>query len=75
MNERDLRQIKNEHEKAKKKITSPLCFQCGEPTTASTVERYCDILDKWGGVCWGKQVEVPVWKCPNGHSMHVVIIE
>lgn len=75
MNERDLRRIKMEHKIVVKAVVNPLCFQCGKPTVASTIERGCEILDRWGGVCWGRQEEVPVWKCPNGHITHVVIME
>ena len=75
MNDHDLARIKEEHERTKNLLENPLCPQCGELTTASTIERGCEILDRWGGVCWGKQVEAPVWKCPNGHITHVVIME
>lgn len=74
MNDRDLSRIEAEHKRAKGMLINPLCPRCGERITPSTVRRGCDILDRWGGVCWGKQVDVPVWKCPNGHLIHIVMM-
>lgn len=75
MNDDDLRRIKVEHEITKEALTNPLCARCGKPTTESTITLGCAFLDRWGGVCGGKQEEVPVWKCPNNHITHIVMME
>ena len=75
MNQRDLRRIEAEHESIKKILVSPLCPKCGTRTIASTIEQYCDFLDGWGDVCGGREEQVPVWKCRNGHISHIVIME
>lgn len=75
MNQRGLRRIEAEHESIKKILVNPFCPKCGTKAIASTIERYCDFLDRWGGVCGGRKEQVPVWKCQNGHTSHIVMMK
>jgi hypothetical protein len=78
MNDRDLSDIIHDHKMAKlimKHHQLPmLCSVCGEVTESTTETVGVDILDRWGGVCWGMQKEVPVWKCKHGHTIRITII-
>ena len=75
MNDKDLRVLIEEHNYSKKHITSPQCPICHYPMTPKTIIRYIDQLDMHGGICWGTDEEVPVWKCVNGHAIHLRILE
>ena len=73
-NSSELSRIKSEHDKASKVVSSVICPICHHPMTESTFTKYVDSLDMHGGVCWGGEEEVPVWKCQNGHMIHLVMM-
>ena len=70
MNDREVSRIKSEHEYTKKYVTSPTCPVCHYPMEATTINRYVDLLDQHGGVWWGENQDIPVWKCQKGHIVH-----